>query len=184
MKDLKKKIDSKMNKSFDSLLHNFLKIRTGVANTGLLDDIKINYYGAPTPIKQLCNVTVPEPRLIIVQPWDKTAMGDIEKAILAANLGITPVNDGNVIRLPFQGLTEDKRKDIVKDIKKISEEAKITIRNIRREGNDSAKKMKKDSEITEDDEKKLLQEIQTLTDNWIEKISEVAKTKEKEIMEV
>lgn len=184
MEDLKKKIDSKMKKSFDSLLHNFQKIRTGVANTGLLDDIKINYYGAPTPVKQLCNVTVPEPRLIIVQPWDKTAMGDIEKAILAANLGITPVNDGNVIRLPFQGLTEDKRKDIVKDIKKLSEEAKINIRNIRRDGNDSAKKMKKDSLITEDEEKKVLQEIQNLTDSWIDKISEVSKTKEKEIMEV
>ena len=184
MEDLKKKVDSKMKKSFDSLLHNFQKIRTGVANTGLLDDIKINYYGAPTPIKQLCNVTIPEPRMIIVQPWDKTAMGDIDKSILAANLGITPVNDGNVIRLPFQGLTEDKRKDIVKDIKKLSEESKINIRNIRREGNDSAKKMKKDSVITEDDEKKVLQEIQNLTDNWIDKISEVAKTKEKEIMEV
>jgi ribosome recycling factor len=135
-------------------------------------------------VKQLCNISIPEARTIIVQPWDKTTLAEIEKAILAANIGITPDNDGNVIRLPFQPLTEDKRKDIVKNIKKISEEARINIRNLRRDANEAGKKMKKDSEISEDEEKKLLKEVQDITDEWIKKIDEAEKAKEKEIMEV
>jgi ribosome recycling factor len=184
MQELKDQSTQKMQKSFDSLLHNYSKVRTGRASASILDDIKINYYGQPTPVKQLCNISIPEPRTIIVQPWDKTTLADIEKAILGANIGITPDNDGNVIRLPFQQLTEDKRKSIVRDLKKIAEEARIAIRNIRREANDGAKKMKKDSEISEDEEKKLLKEIQDLTDEWIAKIDEVEKSKETEIMEV
>jgi ribosome recycling factor len=184
MQELKDQSTQKMQKSFDSLLHNYSKVRTGRASASILDDIKINYYGQPTPVKQLCNISIPEPRTIIVQPWDKTTLADIEKAILGANIGITPDNDGNVIRLPFQPLTEDKRKSIVRDLKKIAEEARIAIRNIRREANDGAKKMKKDSEISEDEEKKLLKEIQDLTDEWIAKIDEVEKSKETEIMEV
>lgn len=184
MDTVKITITDKMQKSFESLLHQYSKVRTGRASAAILDDIRINYYGQPTPIKQMCNISIPEARMIIVQPWDKTTLADIEKAILAANLGITPENDGNVIRLPFQPLTEDKRKDIVKSLKKMAEEARIAIRNIRREGNDIAKKMKKDSEISEDDEKKLLKELQDITDEWIGKIDEVEKAKEKEIMEV
>ena len=177
-------LEEKMEKAFNSLLNQYSKLRTGRASASVLDDVKINYYGASTPIKQLCNISIPESRLIVVQPWDKTTLADIEKEILAANLGITPENDGNVIRLPFPQLTEEKRKDIVKQVKKLSEDAKISVRNIRRDGNDSGKKMKKNSEITEDDEKKLLSDIQELTDNWIEKISESAKNKEKEVLEI
>jgi len=122
--------------------------------------------------------------MIVIQPWDKTTLADIEKAILAANIGITPENDGNVIRLPFQPLTEEKRRDIVKNIKKISEDTRVAIRNIRRDANDIVKKEKKDSEISEDEEKKQLKELQDLTDDWIKKIDEAEKAKEKEIMEV
>jgi len=184
MQELKNNTTEKMQKSFDSLLHQFSKVRTGRASASILDDIRINYYGQPTPVKQLCNISIPEPRTIVVQPWDKTTLADIEKAILGANIGITPENDGNVIRLPFQPLTEDKRKDIVKNLKKMGEDARVAIRNIRRDANDQAKKMKKDSEISEDDEKKLLKEVQDITDGWITKIDEVEKSKEKEIMEV
>ena len=184
MENLKTGTKDKMQKSFDSLLHQFSKVRTGRASASVLDDIRINYYGQPTPIKQMCNITIPEARMIVVQPWDKTTLADIEKAILAANLGITPENDGNVIRLPFQALTEDKRKDIVKNLKKLAEEARVAIRNIRRDANEAAKKMKKDTEISEDDEKKVLKEIQDITDEWIRKIDEVEKSKEKEILEV
>ncbi|HNX37515.1 MAG TPA: ribosome recycling factor [Candidatus Cloacimonadota bacterium] len=184
MENLKTNTKEKMQKSFDSLLHQYSKIRTGRASASILDDIRINYYGQPTPIKQMCNISIPEPRMITVQPWDKTTLADIEKAILAANLGITPENDGNVIRLPFQALTEDKRKDIVKNLKKMAEDARVAIRNIRRDANELAKKMKKDNEISEDDEKKVLKDVQDITDEWIKKIDEVEKAKEKEILEV
>ncbi|MEN6445596.1 MAG: ribosome recycling factor [Candidatus Cloacimonas sp.] len=184
MEELKDNTKDKMQKSFESMLHQYSKIRTGRATASILDDIKINYYGQPTPIKQLCNISIPEARMIVIQPWDKTTLADIEKAILAANIGITPENAGNVIRLPFQSLTEDKRRDLVKNIKKISEDARVAIRNIRRDANELVKKMKKDSEISEDDEKKQLKELQDLTDDWIKKIDEAEKAKEKEIMEV
>lgn len=184
MENLKTTAKEKMQKSFDALLHQFSKVRTGRASASILDDVRINYYGQPTPVKQMCNISIPEARTIIVQPWDKTTLADIEKAILAANIGITPDNDGNVIRLPFQPLTEDKRKEIVKNIKKISEDARVSIRNIRRDINEAGKKMKKDGEISEDEEKKLLKEIQDITDEAIKKIDEAEKAKEKEIMEV
>lgn len=184
MQNLKDSTREKMQKSFDSLLHQYSKVRTGRASASILDDIRINYYGQPTPVKQLCNISIPEPRTIIVQPWDKTTLAEIEKAILGANIGITPENDGNVIRLPFQPLTEDKRKDIVKNLKKLAEDSRVAIRNIRRDANEAGKKMKKDSEISEDDEKKLLKEVQDITDEWIKKIDDVEKAKEKEIMEV
>lgn len=184
MQTLKDTTNDKMQKSFESLLHNFSKVRTGRASVSILDDIRINYYGQPTPIKQLSNISIPEARMIAVQPWDKTTLADIEKAILAANIGITPENDGNLIRLPFQPLTEDKRKGIVRDLKQLGEDARVAIRNIRRESNDVIKKMQKDSEISEDEEIKLLKDIQDITDEWIKKIDEVEKSKEKEIMEV
>ncbi|MBN2829891.1 MAG: ribosome recycling factor [Candidatus Cloacimonetes bacterium] len=184
MKEYLIEIDKKMEKSFEAMLGNFSKIRTGRANASILDNIKINYYGALTPVKQLCNISIPEARMIVLQPWDKTTLAEIEKAIYAANLGVTPENDGNIIRLPFQALTEDKRKDIVKQLKQIGEEAKIAVRNIRRDANEYLKKAKKDSLVTEDEEKKHLKDIQDKTDKWISKIDESLSHKEKEIMEV
>lgn len=177
--------EDKMKKAFESLKHSFFKLRTGRASISILDDIKINYYGEPTPIKQLCSINTPEPRLIVVQPYDKTTLADITKALQAANLGITPENDGNVIRLPFQALTEDKRMEVVKQLKKMAEDAKIAIRNIRREANEMAKKMEKDGELTEDEARKLQKDdIQKLTDKWIDAISDATNNKEKEIMAV
>ncbi|MBP7562620.1 MAG: ribosome recycling factor [Candidatus Cloacimonetes bacterium] len=184
MEDIVKQAEEKMNKTFESLAHQFTKTRTGRASASILDDIKVNYYGTPTPVKQLGNINIPEPRMIILQPWDKTTLSEIEKAILAANLGITPENDGNVIRLPFPSLTEDKRKEIVKGVKKQAEDAKVASRNVRRDFNELVKKQKKNSEITEDQEKKILDDIQKLTDKWIEKIDDLAKNKEKEIMDI
>lgn len=184
MEDIVKQAEEKMNKTFDSLAHQYSKARTGRASASILDDIKVNYYGTPTPVKQLGNINIPEPRMIILQPWDKTTLSEIEKAILAANLGITPENDGNVIRLPFPSLTEDKRKEIVKGVKKQAEDAKVASRNVRRDFNELVKKQKKNSEITEDQEKKILDDIQKLTDKWIEKIDDLAKNKEKEIMDI
>ena len=184
MNELITQLEEKMSKSFESMIHQFTKTRTGRASASVLEDLKIIYYGAPTPIKQLSNVNIPEPRMITIQPYDKTTLGDIEKVILAANLGITPENDGNIIRLPFPALTEEKRKDIVKQIKKIAEDSKVSIRNIRRDQNEQVKKMKKASELTEDQEKKTLEDIQKSTDKWIEKIDEAARNKEKEILEV
>ncbi len=174
----------KMEAAFEALLNRFSKTRTGRANASALNEIRIDYYGAVTPIKQLCNISIPEPRLIVVQPWDKSSLTAIEKAILASNIGVTPENDGNVVRLPFQPLTEETRRDIVKQVKKLAEDSKVEIRNIRRDGNEVLKKMQKDSEITEDDQKRGLKEIQDLTDKWIEKISAATASKEKEIMEV
>jgi len=184
MSEILKQSEEKMSKSFESMLNSFSKIRTGRASASVLDDIKVNYYGSPTAVKLLCNINIPEARMITLQPFDRTSINDIEKAIFAANLGITPENDGNIIRLPFPALTEDKRKDIVKQIKKIAEDSKVSIRNIRRDQNEVIKKQKKDSEVTEDQEKKLLDEIQKETNKWIDKIDEVTKNKEKEILEV
>lgn len=184
MEELKKKLEKRMEDAFNALLQNYTKTRTGRANASNLDHIRIDYYGASTPIKQLCNITIPEPRLIVIQPWDKTILIDIEKAVLASNIGVTPENDGNVIRLPFQPLTEDTRKNIVKQIKQMAEDGRIEIRNIRREGNESVKQMEKNGDISIDEQKKLLKDIQDLTDKWIEKISETSDSKEAEIMEV
>ena len=184
MEDLILDQEMKMEAAFSALLVKFSKTRTGRANAAALENIRIDYYGATTPIKQLCNISIPEPRLIVVQPWDKSTLNDIEKAILASNIGVTPENDGKVIRLPFQPLTEETRREIVKQIKRLTEEAKVEIRNIRRDGNEALKKMEKSSEISEDDMKKGMKEIQDLTDEWIEKISHAALHKEKEIMEV
>jgi len=184
MQELINDLTKKMESAFNALLKNYSKIRTGRANASALDDIKIDYYGAPTPIKQLCNISIPEPKLIVIQPWDKSILGDIEKALLSSNIGVTPENDGNVVRLPFQPLTEETRLEIVKQIKKMAEDGKIEIRNIRREGNDTTKKMEKNSEISEDNMKDLQIDIQELTDKWVEKIAETAKSKETEIMEV
>ena len=184
MEELKIMLEMKMDDAFNALLKHYSKTRTGRANASSLDEIRVDYYGANTPIKQLCNITIPEPRLVVIQPWDKSILSEIEKAILSSNIGVTPENDGNVIRLPFQPLTEEIRREIVRQIKKMTEESKIEIRNIRRDGNDSARKMEKNGDISEDDQKKLLKDIQELTDKWIDKISDASLTKEREIMEI
>jgi ribosome recycling factor len=184
MEELLLEIEEKMDNAFNALMQKYSRTRTGRANTSALEDIHVDYYGQSTPIKQLCNISVPEPRLIVIQPWDKSILPEIEKSILASNIGVTPDNDGNVVRLPFQPLTEETRKEIVRQIKKMAEDAKIDIRNIRRFGNEASKKMEKEGQISEDDHKKQLKDIQDLTDEWIEKISDSAHGKEIEIMEV
>lgn len=173
-----------MEKAVESTRRELAKIRTGKATTALLDGIKIEYYETMVAINQVASIGIPEPRLMVIQPWDKSILPTIEKAILKANIGLTPSNDGNVIRLPIPPLTEETRKDLVKHIKKLAEEGKISIRNSRRDANDKLKKAEKDGKISEDDSKSAQEEIQRLTDKYIEKIDEILDKKEKEIMEV
>ena len=177
-------IENKMDKTISVLQENFSEIRAGRANPAILNKIKIDYYGTPTPISQVAGISVPEARLIVIQPWDMSVLKELEKAILASDIGITPNNDGKVIRLAFPELNEERRKEIVKDIKKIAEEAKVSIRAARRDGLDQAKKEQKDGNITEDDLKNAENQIQKLTDKKIEKIDEILAGKEKEIMSV
>ncbi|MFD1204180.1 MULTISPECIES: ribosome recycling factor [Sporosarcina] len=174
----------KMEKAVGALTRELASIRAGRANASLLDRISVLYYGAPTPLNQMAGISVPEPRLLVVQPYDKTTLGDIEKAILKSDIGITPSNDGSVIRLAVPALTEERRKELVKQVKKEAEDSKVAIRNIRRDANDELKKLEKNSEITEDELRRGGEEIQKLTDSFIEKIDEVAKEKENEIMEI
>lgn len=184
MQELLKTAEENMELAHDALGRNFSKLRTGKASPAVLEDIKINYYGTPTPIKQLGNITVPEARTIVIQPWDKTILAEVEKAILGANIGVTPDNDGSVIRLPFQALTEEKRKDIVKQVKKLGEDAKVAVRNARRDANEQAKKMKKNSEISEDEEAKLIKDVQEITDKWTKEIDQTIANKEKDVLSV
>ncbi|WP_163101534.1 ribosome recycling factor [Peribacillus alkalitolerans] len=174
----------KMEKSVQSLSRELASIRAGRASAALLDKITIDYYGAPTPINQMAGISVPEARLLVIQPYDKTVLGEIEKAILKSDLGLNPSNDGSIIRIAIPALTEERRKDLAKQVKKEAEEAKVAIRNIRRDGNDDLKKLEKNGEITEDDLRGYSDEIQKLTDSYIVKVDGVAKDKEKEIMEV
>ncbi len=178
------KLEERMNKTLSVLEDNFSDIRAGRANPAILNKITVNYYGVPTPINQVAGVSVPEARLIVIQPWDASILKEIEKAILASDLGLNPNNDGKVIRLSFPELTEERRKDLVKDIKKIAEDAKVSIRVIRRDGIDEAKEMEKQSLITEDDLKKSEEQIQKLTDKKIAEIDAKFEKKEQEIMSV
>ena len=174
----------KMDKAIDALRKEIMKIRTGKANISLLNDITVDYYGQPSPLNHIGTISVPEARLILINPWEKTMLQAIERAILASDLGITPQSDGNVIRLAFPPLTEDRRKDLGKLVKKHGEEAKIEVRNIRRIANDDIKKLEKDSVISEDNSKDGLDEIQEITDEFTKKIDETVEHKEKEIMEI
>lgn len=174
----------RMEKSIGALSRELASIRAGRANAALLDRISVEYYGVPTPINQVAGVSVPEARLLVIQPYDKTILGEIEKALLRSDIGITPTNDGNVIRLSVPALTEERRKDIVKTVKKEAEDSKVTIRNVRRDANDGFKKLEKNGEITEDELHRNGDEIQKLTDAYIKKIDEIAKDKEEEIMEI
>jgi len=177
-------IKEKMDKSIDNLNEKFSEVRAGRANPAILNKVKIDYYGTPTPINQVAGVSVPEARLIVIQPWDMSILKEIEKAILASDIGINPNNDGKVIRLAFPELNEERRKELVKDIKKLAEECKVAIRNTRRDGMDLAKKLQKDGEMTEDELKQAENEIQKLTDKSIEEIDRLLENKEKEIMAI
>ena len=159
--------EEKMTKSYDSMIRDFTSIRAGRANPHVLDRIKVDYYGTPTPLQQVGNISVPEPRMLMIQPWEKSLLKTIEKAILASDLGITPTNDGSVIRLVFPELTEERRKELVKDIKKKGEAAKVAVRNIRRDANETFKKQNKANEISEDDQKDLETKVQKMTDKYI-----------------
>ncbi len=184
MKETLDNASKKMNDTFNGLLDDYSRIVAGKANAGVLDKVMVDYYGQPTPLKQMCKISVPEARMIVLQPWDKSTLKEIEKSILSFNLGITPENDGIVIRLPFPPLTQEKRLEIVKDVKKKGENCKIALRNIRRDANDSAKKMEKAGDISEDDCKSLLADVQSLTDDWAKKVDVAVKNKEKDILTV
>ena len=176
--------EEKMEKSIDALLNEYASIRAGRANPQVLDKIKVDYYGTPTPIQQVGNISVPEARMILIQPWEKSLIRPIEKAIQTSELGINPSNDGSVIRLVFPELTEERRKELTKDVKKKGEAAKIAIRNIRRDAMDLAKKLEKSSEMTEDDLARATKDIQELTDHMCEKIDSSVEAKNKELMTV
>ncbi len=184
MQEQLKIYEEKMEKSLEVLLDEYASIRAGRANPHVLDKLRVDYYGTPTPIQQIGNVSVPEARMIVIQPWEKSLLKAIEKAILTSDLGINPTNDGNVVRLVFPELTEERRKDLAKDVKKKGEAAKIAVRNIRRDANDNFKKMEKAGDLSEDDLKLGEEKIQKLTDKMIEKIDKAIDTKTKEIMTV
>jgi ribosome recycling factor len=183
-KDVIANLKSHMEKTIDALRREYQKVRTGRASTSLLDDIKIDYYGTPTAVNQVATLAVPEPRTITLQPWEAKLIPQIEKAIMNANIGVTPANDGKLIRLVLPPLTEERRKEIVKQLKKMAEEAKVALRNIRRDAIDGVKKLEKDKQISEDDLKRAEKDIQDLTKNYETKIDEVLAHKEKEVMEV
>lgn len=182
--DIHKKLEEKMEKTIAVLKDELLTIRAGRANPNMLDRVMVDYYGTMTPLKQIAGVSSPEPRTILIQPWDKSAMGSIEKAILSSDLGFNPTNDGNSIRINIPQLTEERRKDLIKLVAKTGEQAKVAIRNERREANEAIKKMEKNSELTEDDSKKAQDEVQKLTDSHIKMIDDMLAKKEKDIMEV
>lgn len=181
---IKSDVKERMEKAISSLKKELSSIRAGRANPSLLDKIVVEYYGANTPLNQLANITTPDPRTLIIQPWDKSVASEIEKAILKSELGLTPNNDGVVIRINIPSLTEERRKELVKLVKKTGEESKVAIRNIRRDGNDELKKIEKSGEISEDDSRRTQEEIQKLTDKYIDEIDKIVSHKEDEIMEV
>ena len=176
--------EDKMGKSMSNLIDEYTSIRAGRANPHILDKIKVDYYGTPTPIQQVANVNVPEARMIQIQPWEPIMVKEIEKSIMTSDLGINPTNDGKTIRLVFPELTEERRKELVKDVKKKGEQCKVAIRNIRRDANDSLKKLIKANEISEDEEKQLLDEVQKITDKYIADVDKVIDDKSKEILTV
>ncbi|MCQ2523313.1 MAG: ribosome recycling factor [Lachnospiraceae bacterium] len=173
----------KMQKAFDFMTSEFATIRAGRANPHVLDKVRVDYYGTPTPVAQVGNITVPEPRIIQIAPWEKSLIKDIEKAIMSSEVGITPSNDGSVIRLVFPELTEERRKELVKDVKKKGEDCKVAIRNIRRDGNDAFKKLAK-TDVSEDEIKKLEDELQKMTDKFIKEIDSACEEKSTDILKV
>ncbi len=182
--ELKRKAADRMSRTIDALKKDFASIRTGRASLALLDGIMVNYYDSSTPLQQLASLSIPESRQIAIQPWDQKIIPDIEKAILKSDLGLTPINDGKTIRINIPLLTEERRKQLVKMVRKKAEESKVVIRNIRRDANEELKKLEKEKHISEDVVKKSQEEIQKLTDSYVAKVEEVLANKEKEIMEV
>ncbi|AZB42967.1 ribosome recycling factor [Bacillus sp. FJAT-42376] len=174
----------RMEKAVSAFQRELATVRAGRANASLLDKVTVDYYGAPTPVNQLASISVPEARMLIITPYDKSALGDIEKAIQKADLGLNPTNDGTIVRISIPALTEERRKELGKLVKKYAEEAKVGIRNIRRDANDDLKKAEKNGEMTEDELRGLSDQVQKLTDDYIGKLDQIAKDKEKEIMEV
>src|SRR5215471_16820706 len=184
VKDVEANLKSRMDKAMEDLQHEMASIRTGRASLGILGHIRVDYYGTPTPLNQLANLHVPEPSLITIQPWDVSQIGPIEKSIRTSDLGLNPANDGKIIRLPIPPLTEERRKDLVKKLHGAAEHHRVSVRNIRRDGNEAVKKLLKDKKITEDEEKRAHEEIQKLTDGYMQKIDTAARSKEKEILEI
>jgi ribosome recycling factor len=175
---------AKMEKTLSSLKTDLNKIRTGRASLALFDDIRVDYYGTPTPLNQMATLSIPEPRLITVQPWDASIMGEIEKAILKSELGVTPANDGKIIRITIPRLTEERRKELVKVVKKMAEGARVAVRNIRREANDQLKGWEKNKKISQDQLHQWMDKVQKSTDQFIEKVDTILAAKEKEILEI
>ena len=182
--DVKSNASAGMTKALESFKRDLSKVRTGRASLSLLDDVKVDYYGIPTPLNQVGSLAVPEPRLITIQPWEKNLIGEIEKAILKSDLGLNPNSDGQVIRLAFPPLTEERRKEMVKMVKRMGEDAKVGIRNVRREANDTLKKHEKDKVITEDELKRGEKEIQDVTDEYVSRVDKVIEEKQKDLMEI
>ncbi|MGD9343734.1 MAG: ribosome recycling factor [Desulfuromonadales bacterium] len=182
--DVKSNANAGMTKALESFKRDLSKVRTGRASLSLLDDIKVDYYGTPTPLNQVGSMAVPEPRLITIQPWEKNLIGDIEKAILKADLGLNPSSDGQVIRLVFPPLTEERRREMVKQVKRMGEDAKVGIRSVRRDANDTLRKLEKDKDITEDEQKRGEKDIQELTDDYVARVDKVIEEKEKDLMEI
>lgn len=176
--------EDRMNKAIIALKNDFNTIRTGRANPALLDRLTVDYYGVPTPIKQMANVSAPEPRLLVIQPWDKSVLSEVERAILKSDIGITPNNDGTLIRLAIPALTQERRTELVKLAKKKAEDARVAVRNIRRDANELIKELGKDGDISEDDERRAQEHIQKMTDQHVAKVDEVLAKKEEDIMEV
>lgn len=184
MKSVISKMEERMNKCLEALDRNFKTVRAGRANASVLDKIQVEYYGTPTPLNQMAAISTPDPRTLQIQPWDKTTLKEIEKAILMSDLGINPQNDGNVIRLNFPPLTEERRKELAKDVKKMAEDAKIAVRNCRRDGIDAIKAMKKNNEITEDEQADGEKLVQRSTDKFVAEIDSMFADKEKEILAI
>lgn len=181
---LQKDLTDKMEKGLKVFQDELTKIRTGRASASMLETVRVDYYGTPTPISQMASINVPEPRLIVVQPWDQGALALIEKAIQKSDLGVVPQNDGKAIKLPIPALTEDRRKDFVKQVNKLAEECRVAVRNIRRTGMDEIKKAEKDKKVAEDESKGLQDKVQAMTDSYIKKIDQIAEKKSKELLEV
>ncbi len=181
--DVYKDLRDRMNKAVDSLESEYKRLRTGRASISLVDGIKVDYYGTPTPLSQLATLTIPDPRSILIQPWDTSVVGDIEKSILKSELGLTPMNDGKVIRINIPPLTAERRRDLVKIVKKKAEESKVAVRNIRRDINEKIKDLKKDKQVSEDEQFRAQDEIQKITDDYVKKVDAVYSAKEKEILE-
>ncbi len=182
--DVKKKAEDKMKKAITALKNEFQGVRTGRASAALFEKIKVEYYGEQVPLNQIATISIPEARLVLIQPWDKSSLSAIEKAIQKSELSVNPNNDGKVIRINIPPLTEDRRKELVKLAKHMAEQGRVSIRNIRREANEELKKLKKSSEISEDEEKRALEDIQKLTDKYIDEVNGLLEAKEKEIMEI